>query len=1221
MIFVAPIWDDDAAMVLNLILSRTIESLTDSLSGSILQHSSGNPFRHPLVLVPNLHVRTWLMLQLSDRLGVSFDIRCLLLERGLWSLLASCEKASRGKQSEAIRPRQLQLLIFKILLDGSFQESAGGLSDYLRAGHPTHLERVKRACQLSSRLVSLFFEYEYHRPDLMKDWLEGGIDTTAETDDSGLFNEELMIFQRLFGSDGLIQSIGSGQNAGLATLPMLARSLGDDYIKPDEDDLSSIHLFGFSHLSRFHSSLLFRLSRFYPVNLYQLNLFPDLPGEGESDLAALAARIIQLNHKQPMQSTPARKWGRPGRDFIRLLDDLCSGQESGAAVHVIHRDIPASNPQPQSLLQAVQAVLSGSRELSELQSQFSSDGSVCIFSAASARREVESVFNSIIARMQKDDSLTLNDIAILVTDMDVYRNHIEAVFDQPRIPVDYNLTDLNASEASLYATAVRDLLALTESRFSRSDVFRLLMNPCFMKKLRLSKDKIHIWLHWASTLNVYYGINADQMRNVTGDMNDSPMFTWKLALQRLRLGRLMDIPEHTLPWDLFETFDNILPYEDHESKNAELLQTFTSTLDALFTRIMMLSESEGDGSFWANEIRSLLSDFLDIPDDRLEEEGIQKGLDAALDDFEFAATALDSSDGVSPFTFHEVREYLVNQMGSTDCSRGRYLIQGVTVSEIRPLRPLPFRLIYILGLQEGTFPGKETRSTLDCRVSETRQIGDLSQPEINCGMFLDTLLSARQHLYLSYIRKDLQKDEDWEPCSLIREVKDLIQELTGDTALPFDVVDTSLQSFVSLGAGIEQGHADLSSRSSLNDWLIAMSKTTTGIDADTLANIIPRDSLIHPKNWPAGTRIHSGNLPLPLSEIPTPLRIRELRDFICNPIENGLHRLFGWRLEWDDSKDTELNDEEPFSLPASVRYRYTDILQQMAAHYDKDGFNLEKALSCFHRRLSLQGDLPDGLLGQYATGHAREQLNLFISKEDPGFLKDYLSQHREDKIIESVVFGECSGLKHHQCILPHLRWLLQNGEGSPERLIELSGDIGPLWLSESTITHLVLKPFKKSQPETVEKEAITDFLFYALLQCQGGDVGVFSKRMSFEVRYISQSHAAQWIFRPDSIEYNAYLSALLHDYCSTEALDLLPFRTARLFLKSIEDKSINRDYFLNEFLLSMNNQFGAIDSSTEDIQTYFSRHIPEDGLEKIQRRLMPIHSAFMKIKKVTRKKK
>lgn len=91
----------------------------------------------------------------------------------------------------------------------------------------------------------------------MKDWLEGGIDTTAETDDSGLFNEERMIFQRLFGSDGLIQSIGSGQNAGLATLPMLARSLGDDYIKPDEDDLSSIHLFGFSHLSRFHSSLLF----------------------------------------------------------------------------------------------------------------------------------------------------------------------------------------------------------------------------------------------------------------------------------------------------------------------------------------------------------------------------------------------------------------------------------------------------------------------------------------------------------------------------------------------------------------------------------------------------------------------------------------------------------------------------------------------------------------------------------------------------------------------------------------------------------------------------------------------------------------------------------------------------------------------------------------------------------------------------------------------------
>jgi exonuclease V gamma subunit len=44
------------------------------------------------------------------------------------------------------------------------------------------------------------------------------------------------------------------------------------------------------------------------------------------------------------------------------------------------------------------------------------------------------------------------------------------------------------------------------------------------------------------------------------------------------------------------------------------------------------------------------------------------------------------------------------------------------------MRPIPLRIVYVLGLEEGRFPGRADCSTLDLRLRQ-RRIGDVSLPQ------------------------------------------------------------------------------------------------------------------------------------------------------------------------------------------------------------------------------------------------------------------------------------------------------------------------------------------------------------------------------------------------------------------------------------------------------------------------------------------------------------
>jgi exodeoxyribonuclease V gamma subunit len=91
------------------------------------------------------------------------------------------------------------------------------------------------------------------------------------------------------------------------------------------------------------------------------------------------------------------------------------------------------------------------------------------------------------------------------------------------------------------------------------------------------------------------------------------------------------------------------------------------------------------------------------------------------------------------------------------------------------MRSLPFRVICVLGLHDRAFPRREQPAEFD-RMREQWRPGDPRKGAEDRYLFLETLLCARQVLYLSYVGRDIRNNSERQPSVLLRELLDYIDQ-------------------------------------------------------------------------------------------------------------------------------------------------------------------------------------------------------------------------------------------------------------------------------------------------------------------------------------------------------------------------------------------------------------------------------------------------------------
>ncbi|HEM7900887.1 TPA: exodeoxyribonuclease V subunit gamma, partial [Burkholderia cenocepacia] len=258
----------------------------------------------------------------------------------------------------------------------------------------------------------------------------------------------------------------------------------------------------------------------------------------------------------------------------------------------------------------------------------------------------------------------------------------------------------------------------------------------------------------------------------------APRHTFSDALARLFLGYAM--PEGAAPIGAW------LPIEAATGSEAELLgrlARFTDDLDGFARRLAESHTPRG----WSELFADTLARFFDSGAayaDALA--GVRDALDAML-----AAMTEGAPDEALPAAV--VRAGLTAALD--DPARGGVPWGGVTFSSLTSLRGLPYRVVCLLGMDDGVLPSLARADEFDL-MAVLPKLGDRQRRDDERNLFLDLLLAARDRLLIAYTGRSIRDNAPLPPAALVDELLDHLAIVTAGLGAAPDAVDAARRAFI-----------------------------------------------------------------------------------------------------------------------------------------------------------------------------------------------------------------------------------------------------------------------------------------------------------------------------------------------------------------------------------------------------------------------------------------
>jgi len=686
--------------------------------------------------------------ELDAPLAASANLRFWFLDE----LLTAC--LPRGVQLIDRATLQGVLLRRFQTMEGLDHEELAPISRYLAGPAPG-----RRKVQLAARLAELFENYLLSRPRWFAAW-----EAPARPSEQV---EPLERCQRRLWN--LIR-------ADLGTT-------GVDWVKHHEVPArmdpappglpGTLHVYGLGPMAVvYHQFLATLAERGVLVRIYALNpcreFWDDTPDPGARQrcLAALRepgravadpedpyALLDPDSQDQPL----LRRWGRPGREMLRLLNELGDWDFDPAFLE----------PGRATLLAALQQDV---LEHLPPRPMAAADGSVRIHDCPTLAREAETLAEEIWSLMEEaKGTLRFSDLAIILppADQEAYLAHLRAAFQgEPGIPM------AEAERGSLalgeLAEGLQALLDLAEGGFTRGRVLAAMGLPALQR--RLGDADPEQWADWCRRLGIVRG--WDQADLGTPYFPED-LLTWDQGLRRMALGAFMG--EAALP---FERGGQSYEPLAMATGAWEQAGRFIETLDRLKRDLGPLALEQLPLQAWGRRLATLAGHWLGGDGDG--DRGALARVQAAL-----AQTGFLEPEALrgTPYPFEVARE-LARQAIQRLLAHGLAARpEGVVVGSYGALRGMAFRVVLLPGLGEGKFPSKAAPDDLDLRAGPgRREAGDILAYERDRYFFMEALLGAEDRVILSYLGRHPVTGEPLAPSPVLGDLLDVLRAMLPDGA-------------------------------------------------------------------------------------------------------------------------------------------------------------------------------------------------------------------------------------------------------------------------------------------------------------------------------------------------------------------------------------------------------------------------------------------------------
>ncbi len=723
--------------------SNRLETLAAAYA-DIYAGRNGSPFAAEIIVVQTMGMGRYLSLRLADRCGISANLEFLfpnaVIDR-LFGLILP-ELDNNAPPSRSSTTWRIMELLPELCRAPESADVFSPVSKYLNDD-----QNGLKLYQLAGKIADVFDQYQVYRPEMVLAWDKNNDWFKRHPLYAHEHAWQLVLWQRFHDDQTVVHRAAAGHDflARLVKLtPLEATRLP-----------SRITIFGVSVIPRFHLDIFQAAARYSAIDFFLLSPCREYWGyiknskeikwaERQSGKNADELLLEEIN---PILASQ----GILGRDFLNMILELDNYELKENFIETL----------PVTCLQTIQDDLLNLVNPLEAQKKPAAnpaDGSIRFHSCHGPLREVEVLYDQLLAIMADDESLSPADILVMTPDLATYAPLIRAVFANPydeRTRIPFSIADTGSRREQTIMEGFDNLLQTLRSRFRAPEILALLDNPIIAARFSFTGQDIAVIRDWLQGAGIRWGIDREMM----AEQGLPPLeeISWKAGRQRLLLGYAM-APEP------MTAVDGIYPFGDFNEDDSLLLGHFLDFF-AMLTGFRREIKQPRSLSGWQKILCRIQEFFFSA-------EPPFSDAFAALERLIADLGGEEEKNSKIELSLENIRACLRDGYSGKLHSQG-FMGSGLTFCAMLPMRSIPFKVIAMIGMNDTTFPRQKKNLEFDLTMVEPRP-GDRNPRENDKYLFLETFISARKIFYLSFCGQSLQDNNQAPPSVLVSELLDYL---------------------------------------------------------------------------------------------------------------------------------------------------------------------------------------------------------------------------------------------------------------------------------------------------------------------------------------------------------------------------------------------------------------------------------------------------------------
>lgn len=633
--------------------------------------------------------------------------------------------------------------------------------------------------------------------------------------------------------------------------------------------------------------------------------------------------------------------GKQGQDFFEQIQQ-CEHES----------DALYSLPESDTLLGQLQTDIFQLLDPNELEHKRSialDDDSIQCHACHSAMREVEVLHDQLLALIERHPQLSPTDIVVMTPDIDVYASAIDAVFGTASgdLYIPYAISGDRGQQQSPVLSSFSRLLGLAESRFDVESIVSLLECEAIQNSFDMSNADIPVIRDWCRETQIRWALSEEDKASLGLPKNEAN--SWRAGLDRMLLGYALPLTDDDGSWRLF---DAQLGIDGIRGERAQLMAKLCAFIDSLDQLRKQLKQAKS-AQQWQQNLLNVLTTFYKPQHDNSRDQADVLLLTQALDSL-VASTELAQFDQLIPVSL--VQQWFESHAEASDQAH-RFMGHGVTFCGMVPMRSIPFDVVCLIGMNDESFPRRQPKQGFDLLSYDFRK-GDRSRREDDRYLFLEAILSAKQHLYMSYVGASIVDNTAIPPSVLVSDVRDVLRqsfETVGGEDI-WSLIHTAhpLQSF-------SRRYFNQSSSKLVSYQAALCPPTEKNLNTAWFNAPLPE----HDESWRT-------------------VSLSQLVQFYRHPARYLIQQRLGLKLELEDDS---LDSREPFELNGLDAWQ---IRQHILAHRLQND-----ELVHIESMMMATGVLPQGIVGEKSLKTQIDMVDDFVERLEPAY---------PSKLIDPIAF-------------------------------------------------------------------------------------------------------------------------------------------------------------------------------------------------------------------------